>query len=151
MYCMYTFFVRYKFKQMTENEMNVPLKPVKICTHQLMRPCGHMMHCTHTSHVIKPTKSFALFWPKMKTLGEIQGSWSQAKLGQTMIHCLKITPLFLKKGIIHVQCRSEKVTRFLKTLYRKDTSIRQAPVFRHLRALRKSPWKFIIWMNELHT
>ena len=27
--------------------------------------------------------------------------------------------------------------------------IRQAPVFRHLRALRKSPWKFIIWMNEL--
>ena len=34
-------------------------------------------------------------------------------------------------------------------LYRKDTSIRQAPVFRHLRALRKSPWKFIIWMNEV--
>ena len=33
--------------------------------------------------------------------------------------------------------------------YRKDTSIRQAPVFRHLRALRKKPWKFIIWMNEL--
>ena len=33
--------------------------------------------------------------------------------------------------------------------YRKGTSIRQAPVFRHLRALRKSPWKFIIWMNEL--
>ena len=27
--------------------------------------------------------------------------------------------------------------------------MRQAPVFRHLRALRKSPWKFIIWMNEL--
>ena len=34
-------------------------------------------------------------------------------------------------------------------IYRKCTSIRQAPVFRHLRALRKSPWKFIIWMNEL--
>ena len=34
-------------------------------------------------------------------------------------------------------------------LYRKGTSIRQAPVFRHLRALRKSPWKFIIWMNKL--
>ena len=33
--------------------------------------------------------------------------------------------------------------------YRKGTSIRQAPVFRHLRALRKTPWKFIIWMNEL--
>ena len=33
--------------------------------------------------------------------------------------------------------------------YRKGTSIRQAPVFRHLRALWKSPWKFIIWMNEL--
>ena len=33
--------------------------------------------------------------------------------------------------------------------YRKGTSIRQAPVFRHLRAFRKSPWKFIIWMNEL--
>ena len=33
--------------------------------------------------------------------------------------------------------------------YRTGTSIRQAPVFRHLRALRKSPWKFIIWMNEL--
>ena len=34
--------------------------------------------------------------------------------------------------------------------YRKGTSIRQAPVFRHLRALRKSPWKFIICMNELY-
>ena len=33
--------------------------------------------------------------------------------------------------------------------YRKGTSIRQAPVFRHLGALRKSPWTFIIWMNEL--
>ena len=33
--------------------------------------------------------------------------------------------------------------------YRKGTSIRQAPVFWHLRALRKSPWKFIIWMKEL--
>ena len=31
--------------------------------------------------------------------------------------------------------------------YRKGTSIRQAPVFRHLRALQKSPWKFIIWIN----
>ena len=29
-----------------------------------------------------------------------------------------------------------------------NTTVR-APVFRHLRALRKSPWKFIIWMNEL--
>ena len=33
--------------------------------------------------------------------------------------------------------------------YRKGTSIRQAPVFRHPRALRTNPWKFIIWMNEL--
>ena len=33
--------------------------------------------------------------------------------------------------------------------YRKGTSIRQAPVFRHLRALWKSPRKFIIWINEL--
>ena len=33
--------------------------------------------------------------------------------------------------------------------YRKGTSIREVTVFRHLRALRKSPWKFIIWMNEL--
>ena len=33
--------------------------------------------------------------------------------------------------------------------YRKGTSIRQAPVFQHLRALRKSQWKIIIWMNEL--
>ena len=33
--------------------------------------------------------------------------------------------------------------------YRKGISIRQAPVFRHLRALRKSPWKFINFMNEL--
>ena len=31
--------------------------------------------------------------------------------------------------------------------YRKGTSIRQAPVFRHLRALQKSSWKFIIWMT----
>ena len=36
-----------------------------------------------------------------------------------------------------------------RNVYRKGTSIRQAPVFRHLRALRNSPWKFIIWMNEL--
>ena len=34
-------------------------------------------------------------------------------------------------------------------MYRKATSIRQAPVFRHLGALRKNPWKIIIWMNEL--
>ena len=40
-------------------------------------------------------------------------------------------------------------TLFYNVGYRKGTSIRQAPVFRHLRALRKSPWKFIIWMNEL--
>ena len=33
--------------------------------------------------------------------------------------------------------------------YRKGTSIRQAPVFRHLRALQRNPWKFIMWMNEL--
>ena len=33
--------------------------------------------------------------------------------------------------------------------YRKGTSIRQVPVSWHLRSLRKSPWKFIIWMNEL--
>ena len=33
--------------------------------------------------------------------------------------------------------------------YRKGTIIRQAPVFRHLRALRKNPWKFIIWISEL--
>ena len=33
--------------------------------------------------------------------------------------------------------------------YRKGTSIRQAPVFWHLRAFRKSSWKFIIWMNGL--
>ena len=32
--------------------------------------------------------------------------------------------------------------------YRKGTSIRQASVFRHLRALRKSPWKFIIWIKN---
>ena len=36
-----------------------------------------------------------------------------------------------------------------KYFYHKGTSIRQAPVFRHLRALRKSPWKFIILTNEL--
>ena len=34
--------------------------------------------------------------------------------------------------------------------YRTGTSIRQAPVFRHLRALWKSPWKFVIWMNEFN-
>ena len=34
-------------------------------------------------------------------------------------------------------------------MYCKGTSIRQAPVFRHLRPLRKNPWKFIIWMNKL--
>ena len=32
--------------------------------------------------------------------------------------------------------------------YRKSTSIRQAPVFRHLRVLLESPWQFIIWMYE---
>ena len=36
-----------------------------------------------------------------------------------------------------------------KLEYRKGTSIRQAPIFRHLRALRKNPWKFINCMNEL--
>ena len=36
--------------------------------------------------------------------------------------------------------------------YRKGTSIRQAPVFRHLRALRKSPWKLLSgWMNYNYT
>ena len=44
---------------------------------------------------------------------------------------------------------SESTVMHSNVLYRKGTSIRQAPVFRHLRALRKSPWKFIIWMNEL--
>ena len=34
--------------------------------------------------------------------------------------------------------------------YRKGTRIRQAPVFRHLRVLLESPWKFIIWMNEFY-
>ena len=34
--------------------------------------------------------------------------------------------------------------------YRKGTSIRQAPVFRHLGALRKNPWKFMNFMNELY-
>ena len=36
-----------------------------------------------------------------------------------------------------------------KKTYRKGTSIRQAPVFRHLRALPKRPWNFILWMNKL--
>ena len=40
-------------------------------------------------------------------------------------------------------------TEQLKNLYHKGSSIRQAPVFRHLRALRKNPWKFINFMNEL--
>ena len=34
-------------------------------------------------------------------------------------------------------------------MYRKGTSIWQAPVFRHIRALQKKTWKVIIWMNEL--
>ena len=34
--------------------------------------------------------------------------------------------------------------------YRKGNSIRQAPVFRYLRVLLESPWKFIIWMNECY-
>ena len=34
-------------------------------------------------------------------------------------------------------------------MYCKGSSIRQEPVFRHLRVLRKNPWKLIIWMNEL--
>ena len=33
-------------------------------------------------------------------------------------------------------------------MYRKGTSIRQAPVFWHLRALWKSPWKFINYLDE---
>ena len=33
------------------------------------------------------------------------------------------------------------------TMYRKDTSIRQAPVFRHLRALRKSPME-VLYLDE---
>ena len=41
------------------------------------------------------------------------------------------------------------LTRYKRPMYRKGTSIRQASFFRHLRALRKKPWKFIIWMNEL--
>ena len=47
------------------------------------------------------------------------------------------------------QTTSLKEPHRLESHYRKGTSIRQAPVFRHLGALRKSPWKFIIWMNEL--
>ena len=38
-----------------------------------------------------------------------------------------------------LQCRLKSCN-----MYRKGTSIQQAPVFRHLRALRKSPSKFII-------
>ena len=45
--------------------------------------------------------------------------------------------------------RSTGDEKGVKSRYRKGTSIRQAPVFRHLRALRKRPCKFIIWMNEL--
>ena len=49
-----------------------------------------------------------------------------------------------------LQCEGMRYTIELTVMqYRKGTSIRQAPVFRHLRVLRKSPWKFIIWMNEL--
>ena len=44
-------------------------------------------------------------------------------------------------------CKAPLIPSEIK--YRKGTSIRQAPVFWHLRALRKSPWKFIIWMNEI--
>ena len=43
--------------------------------------------------------------------------------------------------IFHFQCHYS---------YCKGTSIRQAPVFRHLRVLLESPWKFIIWMNEFY-
>ena len=36
--------------------------------------------------------------------------------------------------------------------YRNGTSIREAPVFRHLRALRKSPWSLLSgWMNYNYT
>ena len=48
-----------------------------------------------------------------------------------------------------VWCSSRNASQQFKYMYRKGTSIRQAPVFRHLGALRKSPWKFIIWMNKL--
>ena len=48
----------------------------------------------------------------------------------------------LCSSTIHIHT---KITSFIKGTqeYRKGTSIRQAPVFRHLRALRKSPWKFL--------
>ena len=52
-------------------------------------------------------------------------------------------------GASTLYVQSEGVIEHGYTKYRKGTSIRQAPVFRHLRALRKSPWKFIIWMTEL--
>ena len=44
---------------------------------------------------------------------------------------------------------NRKSKKCILGMYRKGTNIQQAPVFRHLRALRKSPWKFIIWMNEI--
>ena len=59
-----------------------------------------------------------------------------------------------ERGIWHMgsidpsQAKCELGINYIR--YRKGTSIRQAPVFRHLRALRKSPWKCSIWMNELY-
>ena len=57
-------------------------------------------------------------------------------------HCLSMQP---SAQSLYFHWAISRKTR----KYRKGTSIRQAPVFRHLRALRKNPWKFIIWMNEL--
>ena len=40
----------------------------------------------------------------------------------------------------------------LRNAYSKGTSIQQAPVFQHLRALRKSPWSLLSgWMNHNYT
>ena len=69
------------------------------------------------------------------------------------IICVKITASSFKPEIrlCANQPTSERMSQSdERKNYRKSTSIRQAPVFRHLRALRKTPWKFIIWMNELY-
>ena len=66
--------------------------------------------------------------------------------------CLAAATLRCASVCFHTECRISAFWRVQfkqRSKYRKVTSIRQAPVFRHLRALRKSPWKFIIWMNEL--
>ena len=52
---------------------------------------------------------------------------------------------FNKHKINTLQNNKHEIYMFVK--YRKGTSIRQVPVFRHLRALRKNPWKLINFMN----